>query len=39
MLRVFTAFSGCDFDNAHNSFADISATEKCYWELKNRGLI
>lgn len=24
---------------AHNSFADISATEKCYWELKNRGLI
>lgn len=27
------------FDDAHNAFSDISATVKCFWELKNRGLI
>lgn len=39
LMELYNVLFGCDFDNAHNSFADISATEKCYWELKNRGLI
>lgn len=39
LMELHNVLFGCDFDNAHNSFADISATEKCYWELKNRGLI
>ena len=39
LMELHNVLFGCDFDNAHNSFADISATEKCYWELKNMGLI
>lgn len=39
LMELHNVLFGCDFDNAHNSFADISATEKCYWELKNRGLV
>jgi DNA polymerase III subunit epsilon len=33
--KVFRA----GFDNAHNAAADIEATAKCFWELKNRGII
>jgi DNA polymerase-3 subunit epsilon len=28
-----------NFDDAHNSASDISATFKCFWELKRRGII
>lgn len=28
-----------DFEEAHNAFADISATAKCFWELKKRKVI
>lgn len=27
------------FDGAHNALADVEATNKCFWELINRGLI
>lgn len=30
---------GTDFVNAHNAAADIEATARCFWELKNRGII
>ncbi|MCQ2159700.1 MAG: leucine-rich repeat protein [Bacteroidales bacterium] len=30
---------GYEFDDAHDSSADIAATAKCYWEMKKRGLI
>ena len=30
---------GNDFAGAHDAFADIDATEKCFWELKKRGVI
>lgn len=30
---------GVDFDDAHDASVDINATEKCFWELKKRGLI
>ena len=30
---------GNDFEGAHDAFADIDATEKCFWELKRRGVI
>lgn len=30
---------GVDFDEAHDAAADINATEKCFWELRKRGLI
>ena len=28
-----------DFDGAHDALADIQATAKCFWELKNKNLI
>ena len=30
---------GKDFEGAHNAFADIDATEKCFWEMRKIGLI
>jgi len=30
---------GEDFENAHNAFADIEATAKCFFELKRRNII
>jgi DNA polymerase III epsilon subunit-like protein len=29
----------CDFPDSHNAQADIEATAKCFWELKNRGVL
>ena len=30
---------GVDFEDAHDALVDISITEKCFWELRNRGVI
>lgn len=30
---------GEDFEEAHDASVDINATEKCFWEMKKRGLI
>jgi len=30
---------GEDFDDAHDAAADIGATEKCFWALKEKGVI
>ena len=30
---------GVNFDEAHDASADINATEKCFWEMRKRGLI
>lgn len=30
---------GVDFQEAHDASVDINATEKCFWELRKRGLI
>lgn len=30
---------GVDFEEAHNAMMDIQATAKCFWELKNRGVL
>lgn len=29
----------CGFEDAHDANVDIAATARCFWELKNRGLI
>lgn len=29
----------CDFEKAHNASIDVAMTAKCFWELKNRGII
>lgn len=30
---------GEDFDEAHDASVDINATEKCFWEMRRKGLI
>lgn len=30
---------GKDFEEAHDASVDINATEKCFWEMRSRGLI
>ncbi|MEA3445712.1 MAG: 3'-5' exonuclease [Bacteroidota bacterium] len=30
---------GKDFDEAHDASVDITATEKCFWEMRKRGVI
>ena len=30
---------GLDFAGAHDAFADIEATERCFWEMKKIGLL
>lgn len=30
---------GCGFDNAHNAMADVEATARCFWKLKEKHLI
>lgn len=30
---------GANFDEAHDASVDISATEKCFWEMKKLGII
>jgi len=30
---------GADFEDAHSAASDVSATAKCFWELKKRGII
>lgn len=39
LIELHQKLFGCDFDNAHDSSADIAATEKCFWELKKRGIL
>lgn len=34
-LKLFDA----DFEDAHDAYVDISATAKCFWELKRLGVI
>jgi DNA polymerase III epsilon subunit-like protein len=29
----------CKFEGAHDALADITATSKCFWEMRKRGLI
>ncbi len=30
---------GTEFEDSHNAMADVEATAKCFWEMKNRGII
>lgn len=37
--ELYKKLFGCMFDGAHNAFADITATKKCFFEMKKRGII
>jgi len=34
-MKLFDA----EFEDAHNSLADVNATAKCFWEMKKRGIL
>ena len=39
LIELYRKLFGHDFEDAHNSMADISATYVCYWKLVELGLI
>ena len=39
LTELHTKLFGHGFEEAHNAAADISATAKCFWELKRLGVI
>lgn len=36
--ELHTHLFGSDFENAHDALADVQATARCYWHLKNEGI-
>jgi len=38
-IRTTYKIFGEDFEDAHDALVDISITEKCFWELRNSGVI
>lgn len=39
LKELYNKLFGCDFEEAHNSAADIEATKKCFWEMRRRKII
>lgn len=39
LMELYVKLFGHDFEGAHNAMADIEATQECFWEMHNRGLI
>jgi len=39
LVELHTKLFDKGFEDAHDAFADIKATAKCFWELKKRGII
>ena len=39
LIELHNKLFGCDFEDAHDAMADISATRKCFWELLKLGII
>lgn len=39
LIELYEKLFNEGFDDAHDAFADISATNKCFWELQRLGII
>lgn len=39
LIELHRKLFGCDFEDAHDAMADITATKKCFFEMKRRKLI
>ncbi len=39
LQELHKALFGVGFEDAHNSSSDVAATEKCFWKMKEKGLI
>lgn len=39
LSELYLKLFGVGFEEAHNAAVDIKATEKCFWEMRKKGLI
>ncbi len=39
LQELYHKLFGCNFEDAHDAMADITATKKCFFEMRRRGLI
>lgn len=39
LMELYKKLFGQEFDGAHNSLADVTATRDCFWELLRKGII
>lgn len=39
LIELYRKLFDCDFEDAHDAMADITATKKCFFEMKRRNLI
>lgn len=39
LMDLYKRLFGVEFQGAHNSMMDVTATEKCYWELERKGIL
>ncbi len=39
LIELHRKLFGCEFEDAHDAMADITATRKCFFEMKRRNLI
>ena len=39
IAEVVQILFGTGFEDAHNALADVEATAKCFWKLKELGII
>ena len=39
LQELYVKLFGHEFDGAHNAMSDIDATQECFWETRQRGLI
>ena len=39
LQELYHKLFGCDFEDAYDAMADITATKKCFFEMRKRGLI
>lgn len=39
LMELYVKLFGSEFEGAHDSLEDVTATRECFWELKRRGII
>lgn len=39
LSELYIKLFDTEFEDAHNSLADVNATAKCFWEMKKRGIL
>lgn len=39
LVELHQFLFGCEFEGQHNSMDDITATARCFWELRKRGVL